>query len=97
MNWKDCVIINEQYGVRTRFDWPVGPGKSGFDCNENSTFSDLWGGLSWIWTWPGDYLMNSPSWREFFEIGNELVVASNFSIAFGWIVFSIVCVIFSRE
>jgi hypothetical protein len=50
MDWKECVQQNELLGIRTRFDWPVGDGQSGFDCNVAFTFNDVWGGISWVWT-----------------------------------------------
>ena len=45
MNWRDCVAQNELFGIRTRFDWPVGDGKGGFDCNDATTINDFVGGM----------------------------------------------------
>ena len=87
MNWKECVRFNEQYDVRSRFEWPVGEGRSGFDCSDAFTFNDIWGGVSWLWTWPGDYLLNLQSVKAFFELSPETVVASGWSTALGWAIF----------
>ena len=76
MNWKECGQLIESLGI-SRFEWPVGDGKSGFDCNDAFTFNDVWGVICWLWTWPGDYLINSPGVKEFFELGPETVVGSS--------------------
>ncbi|MCF3594186.1 hypothetical protein LZG00_09255 [Rhodobacteraceae bacterium LMO-12] len=80
MNWKECVKFNEAHGLADRFDWPVGPNLSGFDCNEAFTFNDVWGAVAWVWNWPGDYILNSDAVKGFFEIGPETIVAGMFSI-----------------
>ena len=67
MNWKDCVRESELYGIRSRFEWPVGEGQSGFDCNPDAfTINDIWGAIGWIWTWPGDLLLSLPKVQSFF-------------------------------
>ncbi len=86
MNWKDCVRESELYGIRSRFEWPVGEGQSGFDCNPDAfTINDIWGAIGWIWTWPGDYLLSLPKVQSFFETGTETVVGSGWSTALGWL------------
>jgi hypothetical protein len=85
MDWKECVRQNEHLGIRTRFEWPIGDGQSGFDCNTAFTFNDVWGGISWVWTWPGDYLLNSDAVRSFFELGQETIVGSWWSTALVWL------------
>lgn len=87
MNWKDCVLLYEKYDIRSRFEWPVGEGRSGFDCNSAFTFNDVWGAVSWLWTWPGDYLLNMAMVKDFFELGPEIIVASGWSTAIGWWIF----------
>lgn len=83
MNWKECVRFDEMYGIRSRFEWPVGEGKSGFDCNDAFTFNDISGALNWIITWPGDYILNSAAARSFFEMGPEQVVGNPWSAVLG--------------
>jgi hypothetical protein len=87
MNWKECVQLNERYDLLSRFEWPGGDGKAGFDCNPDFTFNDVWGAVSWLWTWPGDYLLNLPEVKSFFELGPETVVGSAWSMALGWLFF----------
>ena len=95
VNWKECVRTNELYDFLSRFEWPVGEGKPGFDCNQDFTINDIWGAVSWLWTWPGDYLLNLPIVKSFFEIGPETVVSSGWSTAFGWILFLVFMFILS--
>jgi len=53
MNWKECVNLLERYDLGDRFTWP--PNALGFDCEVDAfTISDVWGGISWVWTLPGD-------------------------------------------
>lgn len=94
MNWKDCVRQNELIGIRTRFEWPVGQYKGGFDCNDSSTVNDILGGISWLWTWPGDYLLNLPEVKSFFEMSSETVVGSGWSSALTWLILVVVAAAF---
>ena len=67
MNWKECVNLLELYDLGDRFTWP--PDALGFDCDvENFTISDVWGAISWIWTWPGDWVLSQEPIKTFFEI-----------------------------
>ena len=81
MNWEECAALNEASGALSRFDWPVGEGKSGFDCNEAFTFSDVTGAVGWLWTWPGDYLLSLPWLQSFFGLGSETVIGNGWSYA----------------
>ena len=90
MNWKDCVRQNEFYAIRSRFEWPVGEGKSGFDCNDAFTVNDALGAISWIWTWPGDYLLNLPQARAFFELTPETVIGSGWSSALPFVLYPMI-------
>lgn len=85
MDWKECVQLDEKFQIRSRFDWPVGEGRGGFDCNDAFTFNDVWGAIAWVWTWPGDYLLNIPGVKAFFELGPETIVGSSWSGALSWL------------
>jgi hypothetical protein len=82
MDWKACVAQSEKLGIRSRFDWPTG---EGFDCNPTAfTFNDVWGGISWVWTYPGDFILSSEPMRSFFELGNEPIIGSWISTILAW-------------
>lgn len=81
MNWKDCVKHNEAFDSRSRFELP-----GSFDCNDAFTISDIWGAISWFWTWPGDYLLNIPNVRSFFEMEGT-VIGHTASTFVGWFLF----------
>lgn len=86
MNWKDCVHQNEGDGLVTRFEWPLDAYINGFDCNDALTYNDIWGAISWVWTWPGDYLLNLPQVQSFFEMDAGTIVGSWWSTALGWLI-----------
>lgn len=82
MNWKECARQNELYLGHSRFEWPSG-GLNGFNCSDAFTFSDIWGAISWLWTWPGDWLLRSEPLNTFMEI-DPLVTGSPVSSGFMW-------------
>ena len=81
MNWTECVKYKEAYNLEYRFEWPSSELGLGFDCNQALTFNDFWGGLVWIWTWPGDYVLNLTSVKSFFEMQSDTVIGSGWSVA----------------
>ncbi len=74
MNWRDCVRQNEHLGLASRFEWPIGDGKPGFDCHDAFTFDDVAGALGWSGTWPGDSLPSRPDVRSLLGSGQPAVV-----------------------
>lgn len=94
MNWKECLRLTEQY--ISRFEWPLTDGdQMGFDCNPDFTVNDIWGAVSWLWTWPGDYLLNMPGLKAFLELGPETIIGSGWSTVFGWVIFFMIIGLFS--
>ena len=87
MNWKECVKFNEAYDFGSRFEYPKG--EIGFDCNDAFTFNDVWGFVSWIWTWPGDYLLNISEVRSFFEMEGT-VIGHTASTVLGWVLLFVI-------
>ncbi|WP_439521084.1 hypothetical protein [Marivita sp.] len=86
MNWKECVRFMERYDLGDRFTWP--PNLMGFDCEPDIfTISDVWGAISWVWTWPGDWILSLEPIRTFFEIEDQTALAAVPSIVIGWIIF----------
>ena len=81
MNWRDCIRQNERLGIASRFDWPIGDGKPGFDCHDAFTFDDVTGALGWIGTWPGDYFLSFPVVRSLFGMGQQVTVGGLWSSA----------------
>jgi hypothetical protein len=96
MNWRDCVWLNESVGVRSRFEWPVGAGKSGFDCDPAFTPDDLMGALGWTLTWPGDYLVSSPGVRSFLRIEPQATVGNLWSACLAVLVLMLLAVCLHR-
>lgn len=92
MNWVECAKQNEFFNIRSRFEWPVGEGKGGFDCNETFTFNDIWGAISWVWTWPGDWIFSHPEVQKFFEWPAETVIGSSWSTALSWLIIIVIFV-----
>lgn len=80
MKWTECARLVEEFNVRSRFDWPA-EGVNGLDCNEATTINDLLGLVGWVWTWPGDFILSSPGAQSFFELTNETVIGSGWSVA----------------
>lgn len=71
LDWKECVTVRAiQIGDHLeRLRWPTG---NDFNCDPAQfTISDLSGGFAWLWTWPGDWLINQimdkPEVARFFE------------------------------
>ena len=84
MDWKDCASQRLDTYLESRFKWPT-PELGGFDCNPDFTFSDIWGAISWIWTYPGDYLLSMPGVRSFFEMEGFVSIGSTWSTVLTWI------------
>lgn len=88
MNWRECVQMHESWGTLSRFDWPLGTGRLGFDCDPSAfTISDVLGGLNWIWTWPGDAFLGWQPVRTFFELGSAPVVGNGWSYVFPFLAY----------
>jgi len=86
MNWKECVNLLERYDLGDRFTWP--PNALGFDCEVDAfTISDVWGGISWVWTLPGDYALSQEPFKTFFEIDGSAAMGTTASIVIGWVLF----------
>jgi len=64
--WADCAKINEGWG-HSRFVWPT-DGWAGFNCEPGITISDITGGISGLWTYPGDWLLRLPKVGTFLEL-----------------------------
>ena len=90
MNWKECIELRESLNPGARFEWPPG-GLTGFDCAVPMTISDVWGGLSWVWTWPGDYILSMEPLRTFFEIQPPGPIGTLASTFLGWVIFVVLC------
>ncbi len=55
----------------TRWDW-----KNDVNVDGKVTISDLRGWVSWVFFWPGDWIIdlvieNAPAWAEFFELNDD--------------------------
>ena len=84
--------MNEYHGEFSRFEWPKG-GK-GFDCNTAFTINDIWGSISWVWTYPGDYFLNLDPVQVFLDMPKETVIGSTWSTVLGFV---LVIFWFSRQ
>ena len=89
INWKECAALYEGFNVRSRFEWPL-QHTGGFNCSSEVTISELWGGISWVWTWPGDWLLRTGPINSFFELDTN-VTGHWFSSFLGWFIFLHVC------
>ncbi len=80
LNWKECVHFRHTVLGSKRLDWPD---EFGFDCSADFTISDVLGAISWVWTAPGDALLNAiaseNTFRTFFQIETEMFVGHWFS------------------
>jgi len=83
MNWKECAQLMEGYSPGWRLTWPE-HGFNEFDCNADFTASDVWGGISWLWTYPGDYLLSQEPFRTFFEVEGVTAIGLTGSTVIGW-------------
>ena len=99
MNWKECVGLLERYDLGDRFTWP--PNALSFDCSKvDFTISDVSGGIAWVWTLPGDYVLSQEPLRTFFEIDGSQAVGTVSSYIIGWLLFSVlmyVMMLFSND
>ena len=41
---------------------------AGFNCQTRTTISDLGGAISWLWTYPGDWVLRLPQVNKVFEL-----------------------------
>jgi hypothetical protein len=93
MNWKDCVALKERAldvgqrssGENPRFQWPK-EGVSGFNCESGVTISDIWGAISWIWTYPGDLFLSIEPVKKFFEIEGSVAIGAVGSTFLPWLI-----------
>ena len=76
---------------RSRFSWPESD-SGGFNCSADFTFTDVWGGFSWIITTPGDWILNYPVVARFFELDTP-VVGNMFSWWLGIMLLSLLALI----
>lgn len=83
LNWKDCVALRERWSEGSRFEWPD-QAHGGFNCSEQTTISEVWGAVSWIWTWPGDWMLRWEPINTFFEL-SPTVTGHWFSTTLGWL------------
>ncbi len=67
MDWVKCSKGQEVTGFKSRFDWPH-DGFAGFNCESGVTISDIGGALSWLWTFPSDWVLRIPAVAEFLEL-----------------------------
>lgn len=56
----------EHFG-ESRFQWPAG-GWADFNCQPGISISDITGGIAWIWTYPGDWILRTPEIGNFLEL-----------------------------
>lgn len=96
MNWKECARLLDTAVDRSRFEWPTG---WGFDCEPNTfTINDIWGAISWIWTWPGDWLLSRPGLQSFLDGAVQgTVVGSVASTVIGWLIFWLFLLVASQD
>ena len=85
MNWKAYTAQRNIFGPDDRFSWPS-DGIASIDCSPGFTISDLWGAISWVWTWPGDYLLSTEPMKTFFEIEGATAIGATGSTVFGWVI-----------
>jgi hypothetical protein len=85
IKWNECMRVIESFGY-SRFSWPGG-GFNGFDCDEAITINDVWGLISWAWTWPGDWLLSQAPVQTFLAMEPGTVIGSWWSTAIGWFLF----------
>jgi hypothetical protein len=78
----------------SRFSWPEN-GINGFDCRDEFTINDLWGVVSWIWTWPGDWLLSQEGVQTFLDMDPGTVIGSWWSSAIGWFILMVFSSVFS--
>lgn len=83
MNWKECVAVNERWSIRSRLEWPP-QSDGGFNCSQQFTISEVTGAISWVWTWPGDWLLRREPIRSFFEVESQ-ATGHLFSTLLGWL------------
>lgn len=65
--WAACSVALERLGLKSRFQWPDG-GWSDFNCQPGITISDVNGGIAWLWTYPGDFILRTERVNSFFEL-----------------------------
>jgi hypothetical protein len=79
----------EQYIPGWRFQFPP-DGIEMIDCNPDFTISDIWGLASWLWTWPGDWLLSQELLKTFFEIDGPSAIGAGASYVLPWLAFLII-------
>ena len=86
MNWAECAKASESIFGHSRFSPPT-DGLAGFNCESGTTISDLTGGLAWLSTYIGDWVLRLPDINSFLEfdphhIGGYLSGFISFLIVF---------------
>jgi hypothetical protein len=66
MNWVECAKSSESIFGHSRFSPPV-DGLAGFNCESGTTISDLTGGIAWLFTYVGDWVLRIPALNGFLE------------------------------
>jgi hypothetical protein len=92
MNWKECAALKERslevrpkfLSESPRFQWPT-EGISGFNCESGVTISDIWGVISWVWTYPGDIMLSIEPAKKFFEIEGTVAIGAVGSTILSWL------------
>lgn len=87
MNWVECSKFRESLG-ESRFSWPAN-GWADFNCQEGVTLSDVTGGLRWLWTYPGDWLLRLPGLNRFFELESDYTGGFAGALIIVWLVIGI--------
>lgn len=93
MNWKECAALKEDLAEgrpefiadSPRFQWPS-DGIAGFNCEAGVTISDIWGMISWVWTYPGDLILSFEPVGRFFEIEGPVAIGAVGSTIFTWVI-----------
>jgi hypothetical protein len=86
MKWDLCVVDRLLTKNESRFDRPE---SGGFDCTENLTISDIWGGWQWLVSWPGDWILSQEPLRSFFELDGPIgPIGAGGSMVLGYLPFT---------
>lgn len=94
MDWVECSKNREVWEQGSRFDWPIG-GWESFNCDAGFSYSDLLGGIAWLWTYPGDFILRSPKVNGFFEL-SQLHTGGGLSAMISFVVFVIALTMLNR-
>lgn len=67
MNWAQCSELGERVLHHSRFQWPSN-GWESFNCQDGLTITDVTGGIAWLWTYPGDWILRQQPVNSFLEL-----------------------------